>query len=343
MKKFFSVLGIQILCLVTVAQNNGFQLVEKKGGVDVFYNGKLLTAYCFSDSIMKPFLYPVNTLNGVTVTRGYPIAPRQGDRTDHPHHVGIWMNYESVNGLDFWNNSTAIPANRKDKYGTIKHDKVLQKNVDHNVALLTASANWIRPDGKIILNEKTTYHFAVKDNQFFIDRTTTITALDIAVEFKDVKDGFLAIRVARELEMPSKEKSDFVDAQGNVTTVPALNSEQVTGMYYNSDGVKGDSVWGTKGRWAMLKGTKDGKQITIGMFDKPSNPGYPTYWHARGYGLFSLNPLGRKVFSNGKEELNFSLAKGASATFHYRILLSGKDINADEMNKFADAFAQNKY
>jgi hypothetical protein len=345
MKKIFSVLLIQILTLVAMAQNKGFQLVEKKdkSGIDVLYNGKLLTAYCFSDSIMKPFLYPVNTLEGVTITRGYPIAPRKGDRTDHPHHVGLWMNYESVNGLDFWNNSTAIPANRKDKYGTIKHDKILQQSVNNDKVTLVVSANWIRPDGKIILNEKTTYDFAVNDNQFFIDRTTTLTALDIPVEFKDVKDGFFAIRVARELEMPSKEKSEFVDAQGNITTVPALSNDQVTGMYYNNDGIKGDSVWGTKGRWAMLKGTKDGKQITIGMFDKPSNPGYPTYWHARGYGLFSLNPLGRKVFSNGKEELNYKLAKGASTTFHYRVLIAGKNVDAKEMNKLADAFAQNKY
>jgi hypothetical protein len=345
MKKIFSVLLIQILTVAAIAQNKGFQLVEKKdkSGIDVLYNGKLLTAYRFSDSIMKPFLYPVNTLEGVTVTRGYPIAPRSGDRTDHPHHVGLWMNYESVNGLDFWNNSTAIPADRKDKYGTIKHDKILQQSVNNDKASLVVSANWTRPDGKIILNEETTYDFAVNNNQFFIDRTTTLTAQDIPVEFKDVKDGFFAIRVARELEMPSKEKSEFVDAQGNITAVPALNNNQVTGMYYNSDGIKGDSVWGTKGRWAILKGTKDGKQITIGMFDKPSNPGYPAYWHARGYGLFSLNPLGRKVFSNGKEELNYKLAKGAATTFHYRVLIAGKNVDAKEMNKLADAFAQNKY
>lgn len=347
MKRILSVFIIQAVSLVTLAQDNkGFQFAERKdkSGVDVLYNGKLLTAYRFTDSIMKPFLYPINTLDGVTITRGYPIVPRAGDRTDHPHHVGMWMNYESVNGLDFWNNSTAIPVDKKDKYGTIKHEKILQETAGKDKASLTVTANWIRPDGKIILKEKTVYDFAVKDKEFFIDRTTTLTAQDIPVEFKDVKDGFFAIRVARELEMPSKEKTEFVDAHGNKTTVPALNNDQVTGMYYNDKGVKGDSVWSTKGRWAMLKGIKDGKHITIGMFDKPSNPGYPTYWHARGYGLFSLNPLGRKVFSNGSEELKYTLAKGASTTFHYRVLIaSEKEVNAKEMNALADAFAQNKY
>ena len=347
MKRISILLFIQIIAAATMAQNKaGFEFVEKKekNEIDVLYNGKLLTAYCYYDSIMKPFLYPINTLDGVTITRGYPIAPRQGDRTDHPHHVGLWMNYESVNGLDFWNNSTAIAADRKDKYGTIRHDKIIQKIANKDKASLSVTANWIRPDGKIILNEQTTYDFQVTDNQFFIDRTSKLTATDVAVDFKDVKDGFFAIRIARELEMPSKEKSEFVDANGNKTTVPALNNDKVSGMYYNSNGVKGDSVWSTKARWAMLKGIKDNKQITIGMFDHPANPGYPTYWHARGYGLFALNPLGRKVFSNGTEELNYSLKKGASANFHYRVVVaSGKTIDAKEMNNLADAFAKGKY
>jgi hypothetical protein len=226
------------------------------------------------------------------------------------------MNYESVNGLDFWNNSTAIPAERKDKYGTIKHDKIIEKKADKDKASLVTTADWIRPDGKIILKEKTVYNFFVRDGRFFIDRTSTLTATDVPVIFKDVKDGFFAIRVARELELPSKEKSEFVDANGNKTTVPALNNDQVTGMYYNSNGISGDSVWSTKARWAMLKGKKENKEITIGMFDQPSNPGYPTYWHARGYGFFALNPLGRKVFSNGKEELNITLKPNSSVQFH---------------------------
>jgi hypothetical protein len=114
-------------------------------------------------------------------------------------------------------------------------------------------------------------------------------------------------------------------------------------MYYNSNGVEGDSVWSTKARWAMLKGMKQSKQITIGIFDHPLNPGYPTYWHARGYGLFALNPLGRKVFSNGKEELKFTLKPNSAATFHYRVLIaSGTEIIAKDMNKLADDFAKIK-
>ena len=343
MKRFFFLLCVQLSAITLIAQKEGFQIIEKpeKKQVDILYNGKLLTAYCYYDSIMKPFLYPVNTLDGITVTRGYPIAPRAGDRTDHPHHVGIWMNYESVNGLDFWNNSTAIPPERKNSYGTIRHDKIIENKTDGDKASLTVSADWIHPNGKVLLKEKTIFDFVVKDGIFYIDRDASLTALSEPVIFKDVKDGFFAIRVARELEMPSKEKTEFVDASGNKTTVPVLSNEKVTGMYYNSEGIKGDSVWSSKAPWAMLKGVKDGKEITIGILDHPSNPGYPTYWHARGYGLFALNPLGRKVFSNGKEEMNFSLKPNQSTRFKYRVLIaSNSALTKEKMKQEAEAFGK---
>ncbi len=93
----------------------------------------------------------------------------------------------------------------------------------------------------------------------------------------------------------------------------------------------------------MLKGVKENKQITIGIFDHPLNPGYPAYWHARVYGLFALNPLGRKIFSNGKEDLNFSLKPDSSVTFHYRVLIaSGTAITDKEMNEMADDFEKTK-
>ena len=328
------------LSVAAGAQTNGFSIVEnkEKKQVDILFNGKLMTAYCYYDSSRKPILFPVNTVDGITVTRSYPYQMIAGERTDHPHHTGIWLNYESVNGLDFWNNSTAIAPEKRDRYGTIIHQRISDKKTNGNTASLSAAATWVRPDNKVLLNEQTTLHFRVIANDFIIDRITTLTAADTVVVFKDVKDGMFAIRVARELELPSKEKSSYVDDKGNITTVPPSGGD-VTGMYYSSSGLKGDSVWGSKGNWVMLTGKKDGKAIAIGMFDHPSNVGYPAYWHARGYGLFSVNPLGRKIFSNGKEELNYSLRPGQSVTFRYRIVVhSGEYPTKEVMNKLAADF-----
>ena len=333
------------LSVAVIAQKaTGFSIAERPGKkqVDILFNNKLLTAYCYYDSSRKPFLFPVNTVDGITVTRGYPFQPVAGERTDHPHHTGIWLNYESVNGLDFWNNSTAIAPEKRDHYGTIVHQKVVDKKTNDNNASLSTAAKWIRPDGKILLNEETLFNFRIQGNDFIIDRITKLTAADTTVLFKDVKDGMFAIRVARELELPSKESSNYVDDKGNITKVPA-SGQNVTGMYYSSTGLTGDSVWSSKGRWAILTGKKEGRDITIGIIDHPENVGYPAYWHARGYGLFSINPLGRKIFSNGKEELNFSLAPGQSTTFRYRIIIhSGSVLSNEKMNKLSDDFEKVK-
>jgi hypothetical protein len=323
----------------------GFTITEEKDKkqVNILFNNKLLTAYCYYDSSRKPILFPVNTVDGITVTRSYPFRTVAGERTDHPHHTGIWLNYESVNGLDFWNNSTAIAMDKRDHYGTILHQAIVNKKSNGKTASLTTTATWIRPDKKVLLNEKTLFNFSVQDNDFIIDRITTLTATDTTVLFKDVKDGMFAIRVARELELPSKEATNFVDDKGNVTTVKSSGSDNVTGMYYSSEGLKGDSVWSSKGKWVMLTGKKDGRDITIGIFDHPSNIGYPSYWHARGYGLFAVNPLGRKIFSNGKEELNFSLKPGQSTTFRYRIVIhSGSALTNAEMNVLSADFEKIK-
>ena len=346
MNKLFSVLVLSVSGMTAIAQQStGFSIVEKKDKkqVDVLFNNKLLTAYCYYDSSRKPILFPVNTVDGITVTRGYPFQLIAGERTDHPHHTGIWLNYESVNGLDFWNNSTAIAVEKRNQYGTIIHQKIINKKINGKKASLTVAATWVRPDNKVILNEETIFNFSVIEDNFIIDRITTLTATDTTVVFKDVKDGMFAIRVARELELPSKEKSNFIDDKGNVITVPPSTAGDVTGMYYSSTGLKGDSVWSSKGKWVMLTGKKDGKEITIGIIDHPSNVGYPAYWHARGYGLFSVNPLGRKIFSNGKEELNFSLKPKQSVTFRYRIIIhSGYMLTNDVMNKFAAGFEKVK-
>ncbi|MEJ1238606.1 PmoA family protein [Chryseolinea sp. T2] len=335
---FIAAFGLLTHCAMA---QKGFSLKtdDAKKKVSVLYNGKLLTAYCYFDSTEKPVLYPVKTLSGITVTRGYPVAPREGERTDHPHHLGIWLNYESVNGLDFWNNSTAIAKEKLDHYGSIRHQKVLSSSGKGDRASLSTSSQWVDHGGNVLLNEVTDFQFSVSGSDFIIDRTSTLTgATD--VEFKDVKDGMLAIRVSRALEMPSKEAGSFVDAHGQVTKVPAMDNSQVTGLYVNREGIQGDSVWGKRSEWALLRGKEGGKDVAIIIIDHPSNPGYPTYWHARGYGLFAANPLGQKVFSKGKEELDLKLKKGEKVSFKYRIVIHEGSVDAKQADALMNAFTK---
>lgn len=340
---YFSLLFISALA---AHGQKGFSIKEdaSRKKAEVLYDGHLLTAYCYFDSTEKPVLFPIKTLSGNTVTRGYPIAPRAGERTDHPHHVGLWLNYESVNGLDFWNNSTAIPQERKHLYGSVKHQKIVSSSAKGDRAELETQSHWVDASGNVLLEETTRFVFTKQgSNNFIIDRFCVLKGVAGEVVFKDVKDGMLGLRLARSLEMPSKQEDKFVDAQGNITAVKKMDNSEVTGMYINREGVKGDDVWGKRSRWACLNGTKDGEKISIVLIDHPANPGYPTYWHARGYGLFAANPLGQKVFSEGKEELNFTLRKQQTANFKYRVVIhSGSTIAAAEIDKLMEDFEKMK-
>jgi hypothetical protein len=90
----------------------------------------------------------------------------------------------------------------------------------------------------------------------------------------------------------------------------------------------------------MLCGKMGNDAISVAMIDHSKNVGYPTYWHARGYGLFAANPLGQSVFSHGKETLNFHLDKNQSVTFRYRIIIaSGKTcLTKEEIEIFEKDF-----
>ena len=303
--------------------------------VDVMIDGKLFTSYIYPESIKKPVLWPVVTAGGNDVTRQFPLKNKAGERADHPHQVGIWFNYGDVNGLDFWNNSEAIAADKADTYGTIFHETIGKTASGKGKGFLVASASWKDHNGNVLLNEVSEYVFSVKGKTRIIDRNTVLKAINGKVRIYDNKEGMFAIRVARELELPSKGKVTLTDSHGNVTEVDGTNDASVTGSFLSSEGITDDDVWGTRARWMKLSGTLNGEKVALVIFDHPSNPGYPTYWHARGYGLFAANTLGHKVFSNGKEEMNFSIDNGQSASFRYRVAVFSGDPSVNEIEKMA--------
>lgn len=294
---------------------------EAGGRVDVSIDGKPFTAYIWPSNVAKPVLYPLRTAKGTVITRGFPLEPRPGERVDHPHHVGLWLNYGNVNDIDFWNNSEAIKPENAGKMGTVRQRSITAAKSGHEQGELEIEADWATAKHKVLLTEHTRFVFRGGPNFRSVDRITTLHALGEKVVFHDDKEGLLGMRVTRALEAPSDKPEVFTDSSGRATRVAKMDNAGVNGVYRSSEGKQGDAVWGTRGRWCTLSGRVGDEPVTIAILDHPSNPGFPTYWHARGYGLFAANPLGRKLFTDGKEEMNFSLAPNESATFSYRILI----------------------
>jgi hypothetical protein len=337
--------GLLTFCfLLSFAQHEEVRVEKgtKEKKVDVYIGDKLSTSFLFPDSLEKPVLYPLRAANGTIVTRGFPLNPQPNDPIDHPHQIGLWFNFENVNGLDFWNNSYAIPKEKKQLYGWIRTEGILETSGGEK-GILTYHAGWTNRQYDLLLEETTTYEFSGNAHERTIDRVTTLTA-ETDVLFTDAKDGMLGLRLAHELQIPTKEDQKFTDDKGNVTIVKGGTDTIPNGNYITSEGRQGNDAWSTRGKWCKVYGKMGNDSISIAIIDHPKNPNYPTFWHARGYGLFAANPLGEKIFTNGKSARNLQLKKGESVSFRFRIIIDegSKTISQEELNKSADAFANHQ-
>ena len=191
------------------AGEKGVRLVrdDAKQRVDVFVDGQPFTAYIYPAASKKPVLFPLRSAKGTLVTRGFPLEPRPGERVDHPHHIGLWFNYGDVNGTDFWNNSDAVKPEERPKFGTIVHKAVTAVRSGADKGELEVDMDWVLADGKgpVVLKEHTLFVFRGGPGWRSVDRITRLEALGERVALTDNKEGVLGLRVARQLEIPSKK------------------------------------------------------------------------------------------------------------------------------------------
>jgi hypothetical protein len=298
------------------AQNVKVIKSANENKVDILIDDKPFTNFLYPTDLEKPVLWPVYAANGTVVSRGFPPGP--GEATDHPHHIGIWFTYENVNGLDFWNNSVAIPADKKNMYGWIKTDRILETSSGKK-GTLSYHANWTNQQNEVLLEETTSFEISGTEHRRIIDRVTILKA-NTEVLMKDAKDGLLGVRVTHALQMPETKDQKFTDDKGNVTIVKAGSDKIANGNYMTSEGKQGTTPEHPR-QMVQIIWQSGNDSVSIAIIDHPANPNYPTFWHSRGYGLFAANPLGENIFTNGKTTKNLTLKKGESVTFRYRIVI----------------------
>jgi hypothetical protein len=302
---------------------NYVSLVENDSAtkLDVFIDGKYFTSYLYADTLLrKPVLFPLHTASGERITRGYPFAPNAGERIDHPHHYGLWFNHGDVNGIDFWNSS--VDREKGDpRYGRINHVR-FTKVESGKTGTLQVEKEWRSSTNALVLLERSQFVFEGDENSRAISHTATLTAPEVDVLFEDSKEGMFALRVRRELEIPSDDSTILLTEKPTAREEKVVDSERVTGRYRNSNGLEGyPDVWGKRAKWMQLSGVVQGDSISICIFDHPDNVNHPPHWMARDYGLFGVNPLGSKLYTEGKEQFNFMLKKGDSVTFKHKVVI----------------------
>jgi len=295
--------------------------------VDVNIGGKPFTSYYFNKETPKPYLYPLRSPEGIIVTRGYPMVTTiPGESRDHPHHRAMFFAHGNINGVDFWGEAqyeerapvqlggktytSAILPNGRTVFNRLEE---VQGGPDSGT--LRAVFSLLGPNGQVMGTETQEYTFRGQSGTRTIDCAFTLTAdRGQPLKMGDTKEGTFAIRVVKSLQEPS---------------VKMLNS---------AGGVGEKEIWGKRADWVDYSGVVGGERVGIAIFDNPANIKHPTYWHARGYGLFAVNPFGEHDFYNDpKRDGSVTIATGDSLTLRYRVLIHDGD--AAEA-KIADAYAQ---
>lgn len=281
--------------------------------VDVKIGGSLFTAYQYDQSQSwareKPIFYPVLSAGGNQINRQFPMMKVPGEVTDHPHQASMFFTYGAVDGVDYWN---IQPLGKR-------HVAHVSATVEG--AKLTIRRRWIDPDLNPALEETCVATFGGGEDRRWMDQDIVLTAArDLTIG--DSKEGAWGMRMATTLQ-----------EKGGV------------GRYVNAQGLEmSRGVWGKTSEWVAIEGAvKDGsggdEEVSVAIFSHPSTLNHPPYWHARDYGLFTVNPFGRRSYDKTQEERVTPLKQGESVHLRFRLTIysgkPGKDRFAEDYAEFS--------
>jgi len=166
----------------------------------------------------------------------------------------------------------------------------------------------VKKDGTVVCTDERYLRFGATEDARWIDYRVIVRADHGDLLFGDTKEGTMAIRMAPTLRLAGKVAA---------------------GKVRNSEGVEGKDAWGKRAAWVAYWGRVGGETVTLALFDHPSNPRHPCWWHARDYGLLAANPFGAHDFEKAaKGTGDLRVKNGDSLTFTYRFWFARGDVDA---------------
>jgi hypothetical protein len=281
------------------------------GKITVFVEGQPFSNLYYGPEWPQPFLHPLRAASGVAVTRGYPVEKIEGESQDHVAHRGLWYAHGDINGVDFWRD--------KGPQGT---GRIVPKSEPKAAGgTLSGEFDLVTPEKKTIGSIGQAFRFSASGANRVVDVRVTIRAdRGVALKLGDTEEGSLGLRL----------RDEFREDRG-----AALS---------NSDGLVGTkNIWGKRAKWVDYSAVVGREKVGVTIFDHPGNPRYPTYWHARGYGLCAANPFGESSFLTDKtRDGSLTTPAGGSLTFRYRVVIHPGGVEPADAGKFAAEFAKEK-
>ena len=282
--------------------------IDNKLRVEI--NGKLFTEYNYQN-VPRPFFYPLIGPTGVPVVRHWPMKDINPDEVhDHVHHKSLWFTHGEINGHDFWGEGAA-------NSGKIVHDKFLKISSGPEMGEIVSTNKYVAKSGEVICTDTRTHKFYNTEDGQIMDFEVAIHASNGKVTMGDTKEGSMAIRL---------------------TPTMRLKGKVGKGHIVNSEGETDGATWGKRAAWCDYYGPVDGQVVGVAIFDHPSNPKHPTWWHVRDYGLFAANPFGVHNFEKKPAGTgDITIPAGESLTFKYRFYFHKGD---EKQGKVAEHYRE---
>lgn len=307
------------------AQAVDLSVSESPKGALVKIGGEVFAEYVVThEGTNMPYLWPIYGPTGKAMTRAYPMAMVEGEQHDHPHHRGLCFGHEDIGGYDTWaerstfeeqldnkNPDRAAKAKERLKHlGIIQHRKFELLEAGDGAATIVALSDYLDNAGKKLLEERRTMVFSVRGDQRIIDVDLELIASEGPVVAGDRKDAGLSIRVPSSMAVDMK--------QG--------------GRIINSEGHEDKDAWAKRARWCDFHGPVEGEHLGIAMLNHPSSFRFPTYWHARTYGLFTANPFGIQSLNPEETDGAVTIEPGQPLKLYHRFIFhkgDAKDANIE--------------
>lgn len=287
--------GLIAVCLAaTLPALAQVKLTRMENRIHIDVDAAPFGDFYYGPETTKPYVHPLRAASGTIVTRRFPMEEVAGETKDHKHHRGLWSGAKVVNDFNFWENEASY---KNPKAGKIVLSTLVAAESGAKAGSLRVLLDWIDPTGNTLLTEDRTLVFRSEPGLRIIDADMKLTA-KMKVVLGDEKDAFFAVRVAD----PLAEKGG----------ARMLNAEGLTSM---------KSVWGKPSNWVDYSGAIGGEKLGVAIFDHPSNYRHPTRWHARDYGLLSVNPFCVRGFDPTLPTGDTTLEEGKSMRFRYRVVI----------------------
>jgi hypothetical protein len=234
----------------------GLTAYHNQKQVFVRWNNAVVVTYRAHDSLKFPYFGSlIGPASGISMTTESSIP--------YPHHRGIWLGCEPLNGGDYWSDS-ALESGRIASAGPIVEP------ASNSCVEVKDRCEWLRRDAPSPLKDRRRFVICIASEHLrLIDIEMDLTAReDISID--SAKHSFFALRAA----------ADLAPING--------------GVLMNSNGDQGATgTYGRSAAWCGYHGAREQSNLVegIAIFNHPDNFGGDCPWFTRDYGHLSPSPF----------------------------------------------------